>query len=110
MAVNGAINGLRKAYSPFGTPTDTLVTKVLLGTLGCLPACDRYFVDGFRDTGNKYSYLNSAFVNRVFQFCRSNLADLRKEQARIRRDRKVYYPLMKLVDMYFHEIGYELDG
>ena len=39
---------VRKAYCPFGRrfdkkPTDTLVTKVLLGTVGCLPARDTYF-------------------------------------------------------------------
>jgi hypothetical protein len=45
-----AIDGIRKAYQPFapsansGQPTDTLITKVILGTFGCLPACDRYFI------------------------------------------------------------------
>ena len=30
-------------------PTDTLITKILLGTMGCTPACDRYFIDGYYD-------------------------------------------------------------
>src|SRR5262249_51757731 len=33
-----AVEAVRQAYRPFGQPTDTLVTKVLLGTVGCLPA------------------------------------------------------------------------
>jgi hypothetical protein len=30
------------------SPTDTLISKVMLGTLGCIPAYDRYFVDGLK--------------------------------------------------------------
>jgi len=34
---------VREAYSCFGQASDILVTKVILGTLGCLPAFDTYF-------------------------------------------------------------------
>jgi hypothetical protein len=102
------IEAVREAYKPFGRPaTDTLVTKVILGTLGCLPACDQYFVAGFRRKGFKYSYVNRQFVERVFRFCRDNLADLQKEQAKIKKRNGLSYPLMKVVDMYFNEIGLE---
>lgn len=34
----------------------TLITKILMGTLGCVPVYDRYFIDGIKDqkvtTGN----------------------------------------------------------
>jgi hypothetical protein len=33
------------------SPSDTLITKFLLGTVGCTPACDRYFILGFRRAG-----------------------------------------------------------
>lgn len=36
-----------RATSPDGA-TDALVTKVLLGTMGCVPAFDRYFTKGFQ--------------------------------------------------------------
>src|ERR1700722_8790341 len=36
-----AVDAVRSSYRPFGIASDTLVTKVLLGTLACLPACDR---------------------------------------------------------------------
>jgi hypothetical protein len=108
--VLAAVSAVREAYAPFGQPTDTLVTKVLLGTLGCLPACDRYFIDGFKSKEFSYSYLNAAFVQRIFRFCRNNLIELRSEQARIERSSGVRYPLMKLVDMYFWQLGYELNG
>jgi hypothetical protein len=100
-----------KAYRLNGNPrqpTDTLVTKIILGTFGCLPACDQYFIDGFKKERFNYSSsLNRAFVEQVLGFCQSNLPDLQEEQARIERASGFHYPLMKLVDMYFWQIGYE---
>jgi hypothetical protein len=106
------IHAIREAYRPFASSTaseasDTLVTKIILGTLGTLPACDRYFIEGFKGAGLKYSYLNERFIKRVLQFCRENLHDLRGEQTRIERTCGISYPLMKLLDMYFWQIGYE---
>jgi hypothetical protein len=101
-----ARDAVRKTYDRFGWASDTLVTKILLGTVACLPACDQYFIRGFKRCGFKYSYLNEKFVERVLHFSCDNLADLRKEQAAIKRDSGVHYPLMKLVDMYFHVTGY----
>jgi|ERR1700683_1084724 len=60
---------IRNAYEPFTTAvgarqaTDTLVSKVILGTFGCLPVCDRFFIAGFKSFGNSYSQLNSEFMN-----------------------------------------------
>lgn len=101
-----AVEAVRAAYSPF-KPTDTLVTKVLLGTFGCLPACDRYFIDGFKKAGFKYAYLNAQFVGRILKFCDANMAELGKEQARIEGIGGVRYPFMKLADMYFWQVGFE---
>ena len=110
-----SIVAVREAYRPFAPAaesrqaSDTLVTKILLGTLGCLPACDRYFIDGFKSAGLSYSYLNANFVERVLHFCRSNFREFREEQERIERIGGVRYPLMKLVDMYFWQTGFEID-
>jgi hypothetical protein len=108
-----AIVAVREAYSSFATlaesgpATDTLVTKVLLGTLACLPACDRFFIDGFKSEGLRYSYLNEKFVGRVLYFCRDHLDELRHEQDAIESMSGTRYPLMKLIDMYFWQIGFE---
>lgn len=107
-AVESAVRAVREAYAPFGQPTDTLVTKILLGTLGCLPAVDRYFIDGFKAEGQKYSRVNNGFIKRLHQFSSNRLPELRHEQDRIERATGVRYPLMKLIDMYFWQIGYEL--
>lgn len=102
-----AVAAVKSAYAPYGAATDTLATKVLLGTLACLPACDRFFIDGFRDSGHQYSSLNGTFVERIIRFCSDHGAQLRSEQARIEAVSEVSYPLMKLADMYFWQIGYE---
>ena len=96
-----------KAYSEFGQPTSTLVTKVLLGTFACLPALDKYFIAGFRHERRGYSKLNAKFVEKLLAFCRQHLTELRSEQATIREKTGAHYPLMKLVDMYFWQVGKE---
>lgn len=74
-----ACEELRAAYRPFGKATDTLVTKVLLGTIGCFPALDRYFNDGYKShSGSSVpNPLNSAFIEGVLRFCQENLSDFR---------------------------------
>jgi len=107
---------IRKTYQPFSAAnesrdaSDTLVTKVLLGTLGCLPACDRYFKDGFKTAGFSYSSLNTRFILCLSQVATQNLPALRAEQARIKSASGARYPLMKLLDMYFWQIGSELEA
>jgi hypothetical protein len=107
--IHSAIEAVRQSYEPFGNATDTLVTKVILGTLGCLPACDRYFKEGFKNAGLKFTSVNDQFVDQVLQFCRHNIDELVIEQARIKASSGISYPLMKLIDMYFWQIGSELD-
>lgn len=104
-----AVGAVRHGYRPFGHATDTLVTKVLLGTVGCVPAVDRFFVDGFKTSGYQYSLLNERFMHRILEFCSVHQADLRSAQSRIRSDSGMNYPMMKLADMFFWELGYERD-
>ncbi len=105
--IESAIQAIKQAYSQFGAPTDTLITKIILGTFACLPACDGYFVAGFKSQGLKYSCLNTRFIRRARQFCADNIVVLREEQRRIREQTGVHYPLMKLIDMYFWQTGYD---
>ena len=101
--------GIRSAYSPF-KPTDTLVTKVLLGTVGCSPALDTYFALGWKHSEfGVPCRMDSVFLEHALRFCRANILELQAQQAAIEQAQGLRYPLMKLVDMYFHEIGVELD-
>jgi hypothetical protein len=80
---------------------------VLLGTFACLPACDQYFIAGVRREGVGYSQLNRKFVEKLLAFSLDHMAEFRREQASILVDRGAHYPLMKLVDMYFWQLGRE---
>ena len=40
------------------TATDTLISKIILGTLGCLPAFDRYFIEGVKNEGYSFKTFN----------------------------------------------------
>ena len=88
---------------------DLLVTKALLGTVGCVPARDTYFEKGFKAHFKPlkipYGALNERFIENLLQFCieqRRKLAALQPEMTDVD---DVPYPAMKLVDMYFWQRG-----
>ena len=91
--------------------TDTLVTKVLLGTVGCLPARDTFFEKGFKEwfkaQESTYGGLNERFVKRILRVCISHRRKLAGLQPKILDLGGRPYPLMKLVDMHFWQIGLE---
>lgn len=87
--------------------TDTLVTKILLGTLGCVPAYDRFFIDGLRAKGFNHSRLAKRNFQSIVEFYSRNRRDFDSVQKTIQRKSGIYYPSMKLVDMYFWQIGFD---
>ena len=89
--------------------TDTLATKIVLGTLGCIPAYDRYFIDGLRLSKLPYSGLKLGNFSEVVRFYKENKFDFECAQREIKKNSGVTYPSMKLVDMYFWQIGFEND-
>lgn len=109
--------GLRRIYSDLQiSPTDTLVTKVLLGTLGCIPAYDTLFIRGvtywnqelpadFKPKFPAHFGINS--YRGLTQFCCEHKNELEKAQGFI-AEHGITYPVMKLVDMYFWNLGYQL--
>lgn len=88
--------------------SDTLITKVLMGALGCVPAYDRYFVEGVRDQGIASGLFSMKSLLSLADFYEAN-------QKRLEKSRKgllaydLPYPQMKLLDMGFWQIGYEED-
>lgn len=86
----------------------TLITKVLMGALGCVPAYDRYFIDGIKDQNVSTGNYNLQSLLKLVDFYENN--SVRLEETR--RGLKVYdlpYPQMKLLDMGFWQIGFEKD-
>lgn len=91
------LKGVTKTISP----TDTLISKILLGSLGCLPAFDRFFVDGVTQEKEKFKTLKESSLEMLFDY-----VDKNKELALIQKQYPAY-PKMKLVDMYFWQIGFD---
>ena len=83
-----------------------LITKILMGTLGCVPAYDRFFQDGvatYKVTTAEYS-LES--VRKLAKFYEAH--NDRLEEARLgMRTEDLVYPQMKLLDMGFWQVGFE---
>jgi hypothetical protein len=86
--------------------TDTLITKILLGTLACVPAYDEYVVKGMRAEGLSYTTLEERNLNALFKWYTERGEEFRSVQRRI-VENKLSYPPMKLVDMYFWQLGLE---
>lgn len=90
-------------------PTDTLISKIILGTLGCSPAFDRYFNDGVK----KYNFSFTSFSNKnfdeIFDFVEKYKPELLKLQSELKSSQGLHYPLLKLVDIYFWHEGFSLE-
>ena len=86
-----------------------LITKILMGTLGCVPAYDRFFVDGiktYKVTTQEYSPKS---VLKLVDFYEAH-NDRLEEARRGMRTEDLTYPQMKLLDMGFWQIGFERDA
>jgi hypothetical protein len=89
------------------SPTDTLLSKIMLGTLGCVPAYDRYFIDGLKEMKMKHTDFNEDSLNELFNFIDKNKEEIDQVQKLITDKTQRHYPLMKILDMYFWQIGYD---
>ena len=85
--------------------TDTLVTKILLGTLGCVPAFDRYYKNSVKKNHICKGIFDRNSVRNVAEFYCDNLEtfeNLRHELSEC----GIEYPPMKLMDMCFWQDAY----
>lgn len=87
----------------------TLVTKALMGTMGCVPAYDRYFISGIKyfkvSTGN----YNINSILKLVDFYEEYFEDFENVRKNMKID-ELEYPQMKLLDMCFWQVGFDLDG
>lgn len=86
-----------------------LITKILMGTLGCVPAYDRFFQDGvatYKVTTQEYSLKS---VLRLVDFYEEHNGRLEEARRGMRTD-DLIYPQMKLLDMGFWQIGFEMSS
>ncbi len=88
--------------------SSTLITKILMGTLGCVPAYDRYFISGIKKQKVASGNYNMKSIGQLVDFYEKNIVELEN----IRKDMKVNgmaYPQMKILDMALWQIGLDSD-
>ena len=96
----------REVASPV---SPVLITKILMGTLGCVPAYDRFFQDGVathKVTTQEYSLKS---VLRLVDFYEEH-NDRLEETRRGMQCEDLTYPQMKVLDMGFWQVGFEKDA
>ena len=88
--------------------SETLITKILLGTLGCVPAYDRYYCRAVKTYGISSTIYNRNSIQQIARFYLSYKQDfesIRKEISKAGTD----YPPMKLMDMCMWQLAYEME-
>jgi hypothetical protein len=97
------VNGQEKSVSV----TDTLTSKILLGVFAIVPAYDRYLVEALKLHGIK-SQLNEQSLLQIVEFYNQHCDEFARCQ-QVFNNEGVFYTPMKLIDMYFFQIGYIMD-
>ena len=92
-----------------------LVSKVLLGTLGCVPAYDRFFVDAVKKNEVTTGNYNIASLHKLIKFYEEHQEKLEKLRSEFLikyefdgKEKTLDYPQMKLLDIGFWKIGFDL--
>jgi len=84
--------------------TDMIISKILMATIGCVPAYDRFFMDG---VGHGLNGFNKKSFKKLIDKIQKDANLKRVCDASINiQDPKHEYPPMKLVDLYFWLKGY----
>jgi hypothetical protein len=88
--------------------SDTLVTKVMLGVFGCVPALDSYFIRGFGLSSSRP--LTSRTLEAIAEYSTSKAETITEQQIftldfASGSETKRRYPVAKIIDMVFFVEG-----
>lgn len=103
-------DAIAEAYAAFGRDgetinvSDTLASKIMLATLGCVPAYDRYFVAGARARSIPGRF-NENSLNAIWRHVEERASEYEHARLSVERRLKCEIPLMRIVDMHFFTIG-----
>ena len=89
--------------------SDTLVTKILMGTLGCVPAYDRYFIAGIKKQKVASGKYNIKSIMQLVEFYKINSEQLESARSKMIVG-DMLYPQMKVLDMGFWQVGLDSDS
>ena len=91
--------------------SEVLITKILMGTLGCTPAYDRYFKAGIKSLNVSTGNFNKNSTKKLIWFytANSDIFEQLRNSLPCVDGSPIKYPEMKLVDMGFWLIGYAIE-
>lgn len=95
-------NEICDIYGDVYNVTDTLKTKIIMGTLGITPAYDNYFIEGLKELNINKNF-NKESIKACYLYYKENwdkFEELNKEELIDEETkRKFDYPIMKVFDM-----------
>ena len=70
---------------------------------------DRYFINGVKDKNETFFTLSKPSLSKLFLYINQKQVktEIESLQQEILESRKMYYPTMKIIDMYFWQLGYD---
>lgn len=89
--------------------TDTLLSKILLGTFGRVPAYDRYFINGLKVAGFRNRKFTEGSLHELFDFITFNQSVIDQLTNQYNSPNGTHYPIMKVLDMYFWQMGFDTE-
>ena len=98
-----------RGHAVASSVSQVLITKILLGTLGCVPAYDTFFENGVRHLGLKEKNYNEDSLLELADIYEAH-NDRLEEARRGMRVGDLIYPQMKLLDMGLWQVGFEKDA
>jgi hypothetical protein len=89
-----------------------LTTKILMGTLGCVPAYDRFFMNGLHEYNKDEKRIIKKFgkqsLQNIIDYYLENKNTLLELRIEIKKKTGMIYPLMKIIDSYFWQWGFNV--
>lgn len=87
--------------------SDTLITKVLLGVFGCVPAFDRYFTQAITDYNIAEAKIDCLGpYKKLIEFYNQHKNLLENKREQINKN-GIIYPQMKMLDILFWQVGFD---
>lgn len=88
--------------------SDVLITKILMGTMGCVPAYDRFFCSAVKHCKASSALFSKQSIKKLCLFYEQHREIFEKCRAEMSQG-WIDYPQMKVIDMCFWQIGYDED-
>jgi len=83
-----------------------LITKVLLGALGCVPAYDRYFKIGIYQERVALTSFEKKSIVSLCSFYEEHIEEFETTRSKMKMS-EFEYPQMKIIDLGYWKIGYD---